>query len=795
MTKEALDSGRERQGSAGNRSRHPRRLTIFALSVTLAFAFAGTAWAQQPPAAQATTGGAAEGGDQLLQEVVVTAEKRSESVQDVPLSVTAYTGDALQEAGITSLADLAAETAGVSEKNSGPGQTEFEMRGVSSSGGEFPTVGVYLDDTPVTPPAAAQLGKVVIDPSLYDLNRVEVLRGPQGTLYGEGSMGGTIRLITNQPDTTAFAMSGEATGSGTQGAGGNYAANVMLNIPLVSDVVALRLVATDKYTDGWIDRIVESPFPEESDGGLTRGNVLAAPVAMRFSDVNWERLQGGRAELLAQPTERLTISASFLDQRITQGGWNYADVPPGLDEEAHYQPFDVPEPYSDAFDLASLTIKYDFDGFEITSATGEYRRGTHLAQDSTETMQDFFWTIFGLSDLPYSAVGPLGTYSEDWTSQTTEELRITSTGNGRFQWIVGGFYQDFSSADDVGTNTPGPIVDALFGVPSLYDINYLTHFKQFAGFGEASYNFFDALKLTAGLRYYSYKTNEFLAESGGIPNGSLIPTTFNEPASDSGVNPKVNLSHRWGEDLTVYTQAVKGSRPGGGNTPAPGVCTPVPPQYNPDSLWSYELGEKAQLLDRRLTLNSAVYYENWSGIQQIVAEPCGFTYTTNAGKTEVRGGEIELAARVTPYLSLSTAGGYTDARITQTGPGSSFTVGEKIQEVPTWTDSTSIMYHHAVSERYELVLRATNEYVGPMTDVSFSVNNVPGRDLLSLRAGLVREDSLSAFLFIDNATDRRVILGNSISLSVNGPTFNRVVTNQPRTIGIDLSYSFGGHRH
>jgi outer membrane receptor protein involved in Fe transport len=284
-----------------------------------------------------TTAGAAEGGDQQLQEVVVTAEKRSERIQDVPLSVTAYTGDALQQAGITSLGELGSETAGVSEKNSGPGQTEFEMRGVASSGGQFPTVGVYLDDTPVTPPAVAQLGKVVIDPSLYDLNRVEVLRGPQGTLYGEGSMGGTIRLITNQPDPTAFAISGEATGSGTQGAGGNYSANLMLNIPLVSDAVALRLVATDKYTDGWIDRIVESPFPEESDGGLTRGNVLAAPVAMRFSDVNWERLQGGRAELLVQPTERLTINASFLDQRITQGGPNYADVPPGVDEESHYQ--------------------------------------------------------------------------------------------------------------------------------------------------------------------------------------------------------------------------------------------------------------------------------------------------------------------------------------------------------------------------------------------------------------------------------------------------------------------------
>src|SRR3984957_974889 len=199
-----------------------------------------------------------------LQEVVVTAERREGTVQSTPLSITAYSGAQLEAQGVTDLSDVGYQTPGVSEKNSGPGQTEYEMRGISSAGGTSPTVGFYLDDVPLTAPAEGLEGKVVVDPSLYDLNRVEVLRGPQGTLYGSGSMGGTIRLITNQPDLTQLSASTKLSGSGTQSGGGNYSANLMLNVPLVTDQLALRVVGTDTYTSGWIDRVVLHPFPTEA---------------------------------------------------------------------------------------------------------------------------------------------------------------------------------------------------------------------------------------------------------------------------------------------------------------------------------------------------------------------------------------------------------------------------------------------------------------------------------------------------------------------------------------------------
>lgn len=726
-----------------------------------------------------------------LNEIIVTATKRSETVQATPLSITAYSGADLTAAGTTSIAQIGYETPGVSERNSGPGQTEFEMRGIASSGGQSPTVGFYLDETPLTPPTDAVLGKVVVDPNLYDLERVEVLRGPQGTLYGAGSMGGTIKLITNPPDPRAFASSVNVKLSDTDGGGFNYGGSAMLNMPLVSDKVAVRLVGTDTYTDGWIDRVVLSPFPLETNGGLTRGNVTNAPVLHDYKDVNDEKLQGIRASVLVKATDNLTITPSIFYQKITQAGLSYADDPPGVSYEAHYQPYDIPEPYSDAFTLYSLVVKNRFTGFDLTSATSEYVRHTSLSQDSAEPTQDFFETVIGIPDVPYSAVGPFVSTALDDSRQFTEEVRLTSDSTGPFQWLIGGFYQDFNTIDDVYSNTPGPIAVEVLGVPSLYDIGIGTNFKQYAGFGEASYKFWHGLQLTAGLRYYSYRSHEVLSESGGLPNGSLIPTIFDLPAAASGESPKINLSYLPSDDLTLYVQAVKGFRPGGGNTPPPFACPNNPLQYSPDSLWSYEGGEKARLFGDRVVANSAVYYERWSGIQQSVAETCGASYTANAGTADVYGGEFELMAHLTDHLMLRNSAGYTHARIVQSVPGGTFFVGEQVQDVPTWTNSTSIELRQPVSDGYDLIARASNVFVGSMTDVSYAINQVPSHDIINLRVGLNTARADIA-LFLDNAANTRAILGNTNAVSFNVGTFNRVTTNQPRTVGLDINYYFGG---
>lgn len=726
-----------------------------------------------------------------LNEIVVTATRRRETLQETPMSITAYSGSALAAAGVTSIAQVGYQTPGVSERNSGPGQVEFEMRGIASSGGQSPTVGFYLDNVPLTPPADAQLGKVVVDPSLYDLKRVDVLRGPQGTLYGAGSMGGTIKLVTNPPDTRNFASSVNLTMSDTQGGGLNYGGNAMVNLPLDKGKAAVRIVGTDTYTDGWINRIVLAPFPLETHGGMTRGEVTGAPVLHDYKRVNTERVQGIRMSVLVHATDNLTLRPSIFYQKIGQGGLNYADSPPGVDFEAHYQPYNVREPYSDSFTLYSLDAKYHFADFDLKSTTAEYVRHTSMREDSAEQTQSFFETVIGIPNLPYSQIGAFATTAQDDSRQFSEEVRLTSNTPGPLQWIVGGFYQDFDSTDNVFTNTPGPIAQEVLGVPSLYDIGVVTNYKQLAGFGEISYRFLHSLKVAAGARYYSYKTHERLAESGGLPNGSLTPTIFHLPASNSGYNPEVTLSYIPTPNLTLYTRIAKGFRPGGGNSPPPYACPKSPLQYGPDSLWSYSAGEKARMFGGRLAANSAAYYERWNGIQQEVAETCGNTYTANAGTAEVYGADLEITGRLPANLTLTNRTGYTHARIVQSVPGGTFTVGQTVQDVPTWTDSTSLTWRKPLSRKYELVARADNVFVGSMTDVSYTINQVPSHDIVNLRIGLNWSRAQVA-LFVRNAANTRAILGNTNALSFNDATFNRVATNQPRTIGVDVNYFFGG---
>jgi outer membrane receptor protein involved in Fe transport len=771
-------------------------MSLFAKTSRIAIFLASTTaltpvWAQQAP----------QGPNAGFDEIVVTAEKRESTVQKTPISMSAISGDALQEQGISSAVDALASVPSVSFKTAGPGQTEFEMRGLTSTGGESPTVGFYLDDTPLTPPAMGQSGKVVIDPNLFDLNRLEVLRGPQGTLYGSGSMGGTIKLVTNQPDPNGYAVNADAVLSGTEGGGFNHTENVMGNIPLIDGKAALRVVVTDKRDDGWIDRIVVSPFPTEVNNSLSRGPVASGPVTKDVTDANWELLEGQRASLLLLPTDGLSVEASVLHQRIGQGGPNTIDVPPG--NEAHYQPFDQPEPYSDNFTLASLTVKYDLGLVDLTSATSYWQRRQSQTQDISEAMQYFIGGFLGPpAAFPFTtAAGGLGagTISElDKTHQLSEEFRVASKGAGPFQWQLGTFYSSFSAGSHVFSYYDG--FTALFGTNNLADNLRILTMEQEAVFGEASYQVLDQLKATIGLRWFNYSSNSATQVSGVSASGTSAVQYGS--ASDSGVTPKFNLSYTPTDDVTVYSTAAKGFRPGGPNSPLPMSGTvscaaalqalglsSAPSEFGPDTVWSYELGEKATTADQRLRFNSDVYYETWDGVQQQVAPACGFKFTENAGQAQVYGAELEAAFKVTPEWTVTQAGGYTHARISTGSLAAGVAEGQKLLDVPDWTASTALVYTHPLTDEYNFVGRFQNDYVGPMQDITYARNDVPAHDIMSLRAGLIATH-WSGFLFIDNLTNKTALLGNTGALSANVPIFNRVATNQPRTFGVDLNVQF-----
>src|SRR3984885_8525758 len=307
-----------------------------------------TTWAQPASGQQSETG--------QLEEIVITAEKRESTVQNTPISLTAVSGADIQDRGLTDLGSLLQSVPGVSMRTSGPGMAEFEMRGVASTGGNSPTVGFYYDDTPLTAPAATNEGKIVISPALYDLNRVEVLRGPQGTLYGSGSMGGTIKVVPNAPNPDAFDASAETVFGDTDHGGFDHAENAMVNLPFGGGLAALRIVGSYARDAGWIDRVVIEPGAFPLNNGTTRGNVLAAPVQTDYHDVNDVERTNVRVSLLLKPIEGLSITPSFFYQNMQSGGLPYIDSVPGTD--AHYQPFDVSEAYSDVFKLTSLNVTY-----------------------------------------------------------------------------------------------------------------------------------------------------------------------------------------------------------------------------------------------------------------------------------------------------------------------------------------------------------------------------------------------------------------------------------------------------
>jgi iron complex outermembrane receptor protein len=779
----------------GIHMRARRLLTAAALGGTAFGVLAGSALAQTAPPTDKNS--AKETG---LEEIVVTAEKRESTVQKTPISMTAISEAEMQARGLEDFRSIAQETPGVSMKTSGPGQTEYEMRGLDATGGFSPTVGFYVDDAPLTAPAQAAQGKVVVDPDLYDLNRVEVLRGPQGTLYGAGSMGGTIKLVTNAPQLNTFAVTAQSKESGTDGGGFNYGGSAMINLPITQDVAAVRFVGTYKYTSGWIDRIVLNPFPLETNGGLTRGNVLDAPVQARYSDVNWEELEGGRVSLLLKLGDNLTIQPGLMHQKISTGGPFTIDDPPG-NVYAHYQPFDIAEPLEDNFTLYTLTIKYHFDFADLTSATAKWNRHDEQTQDISETIQ----SLLGIPSF-YPPVGIGGGSQEetDFSDQASEELRLASNGDGRFQWLGGVFFSDFNSNTTSLSNYAG--LQPIFGTTDLISIGEPISVTQRALFGETSYKVTDQLKATLGLRYYSYSSTEE-AINGGIASVAGGPGTVLEfgRADNKGFNPKVNLAYTATDDVLLYTTAAKGFRPGGPNTPVPlsgpAQCltgpgnlqslglNSAPNQFNPDTVWSYEVGEKARALGNTFQINSDVYYERWTNVQQLVDPSCGFGFTANAGTASVYGSEIELAANLSESFMVTQNVGLTHATFNDSVRATNTVEGQKLLDVPDVTLNTSVIYSTPVTDSFRFNARGTYTYIGPMQDITYVRNNLPGYALVNARAGLT-SDRFSVFLFCDNLTDKMAILTNNVAQTVNIPSVNRWVTNQPRTIGIDLQMRY-----
>ena len=777
-----------------------------------------------PPAAVPAAGASsAVAGATVLLRGTVTAKRPTSTLQKAASSSTALGGEQLEQNGTPDVNTAIQSIAGVSLKNEGVGQTEIEMRGMTSSGGSSPTTGFYMDDIPLAPPAGAQNGKVVISPSLYDMQGIEVLRGPQGTSYGSGSMGGAVKLITTPPDPTSFAASIQSILSATEGGGFNHADNLMLNIPFDDNSMALRMVFTEAYTSGWIDRIVVGPYPATSNGGATRGEVQDAPVISNFSNSNSSQQYNLRTSLLWKVMPQLTITPALSYFTNQQAGISAFDSTPGT--LTHYQPFNIPEPLTDRITIASLTAKYQFDHADLTWISSYWDRRSTQVEDGSEDFNnpDTGATLASNKNPAGPQPGYYGSAGtgavvgseNDPSRQFTQEVRLASTGDGPLQWVVGAFASDFSATWNFSGLTANPSVYMDLGSTRAATTNqwFVAHSptksSQYALFGNATYALDDHWRIEAGARLLRYDYDFSSTISGwGSGLGAANPSASGLISEEEvRVLPKLGISYQFDPDLMLYADTAKGFRPGGGNAyyPTTGVfwapayapfhfCCGWPASYKPDDVLSYEVGEKARFLDRRLTVEASVYYEDWQH-PQLLAYPGDWAFNINGNKAEIAGADVSIKAVLGGGFTLAASLGYTHDEV-QPGPHWEIRPSNVMPDVPLFNGSLSLSYRKELAGGKVLTAELDNGYVGARYSLDFlqpyqstgEYVKLASYDLTNLRLGMEFRSGWNASLFVTNLFDKHASLENLFQETEPSAAFSRVLTNQPLTVGLNLRY-------
>jgi iron complex outermembrane recepter protein len=775
------------------------RIYVIAVAACLGAAIAGTASAQQ----SGTSASASPQSNATLQEVVVTAQYRSQSILDVPMSIMALSRQTLTLRDVHDVFDFIDSIPNVSyaigqSAYGFQGSYGVSIRGVS--GGN--TTGFYIDDTPVPDS---------IDPHIVGVDRVEVLRGPQGTLYGAQSMGGTVRIITEQPSTTQFSATTDVGVSTTDHTSDpNSLANASVNLPLIADKLGLRAEGYYDYEAGFFTR---DSIPAAGTPALD----ASSPTPFSVSNVGRMDTSGGSLALLWQVSDDLTITPRVLYQRNASNGFPFADIyynaagptpplePTSFDQE---RLFNIPEYSTDIWSLSSLTVKDHMRYGELTSSTSYFKRDIDEDENQTEFVYEVFEQPFGIGPIPSTIE------AQERYRQWVEEIRFASELPGPVQFIAGLYYSDSYGNFDPA-NGPAAVVPGLnaasggvLGSDVIFAQYNHTQITQPAAYGDVSWRATRKLELTVGLRGYRINTTNNSYQAGlavGAPITGPQATT-----SSHGVLPKYDVEYRFTPDHTAYALASKGLRPGGFQIeipPAPLLgCAAELAQYGltpgdtrtfrPDSIWNYELGSKNSWDGHRFMLNGDVYYMKWTDIQQAVALACGYAFTGNAGAAKSEGTEIEADLHPLPGLNVSLGGGYEHAVITEQGSGigalSPQLPGSPIYMVPAWTADVDANYVHALTDRYRMVYQIGYSYVGDRRSGNVDESEprlVPAFGLLEANVGL-EWSRYEVMLTGKNLTNAMASYGDDVAISAELPGRPRVAIAPPRTIGIEARAEF-----
>lgn len=764
--------------------------------------------------------------EKLLEEIVVTATRRAERLQDVPISIQAFNTEALKKQGVTDFQDVARLLPSVSYDTSAPGATTIYIRGVSSGGdgnhsASLPSVGVYLDEQPIT----TILGPV--DVNFYDIERVEALAGPQGTLFGASSQSGTIRIITNKPKLDKVEGGYDLELNKIDGGGVGGSVQGYYNQP-INDRTAIRLVGWYKRDGGYIDNVETTRvFPSSTQAAIDNGqtNVPIQQNNAEFAEDDYNDVvtYGGRVALKIDLNDNWTVTPSLLAQQQLQHGFFAYSADDGDLNISHF----APERSRDRFYQAALTIEGKIGAFDLTYAGSYFQRDAQTRQDYSD-YSFFYDSLAGyvLYDNSGSIIDPSQRIrGRERFRKLSQELRISSPSAERFRFVGGLFYQrqvDYITQEYVVDD----LADAL-EVPGFDDTLWLTQQKRvdrdYAAFSELSYDLLDNLTLTGGVRvfYYNNSLRGFFGfgegYSGGtgvaacrLPDGSLRPpsvpnspcTNIDSSQNEVNVTQKINATYKLDPDKLVYFTWSRGFRPGGINRRG-GV------PYDADFLVNYEVGFKTSWLDRRVRWNGAFYWSNWKDFQFPFLGQNGLTVITNAGNARIRGFETDWQATLAPGLTFAGGMAFTDSVLTENYcgftrpdggaetncPGAELAVsGARLPEVPRFKGNATLRYEFNWGETEPFLQLNYTHQSSSKSDlrrVEADIVRPQGTyDLVNFSLGFKR-DNLTAEFFLDNAFDERAELNRFTQCAeqVCGGRVN-IIPTRPRMFGFRFGQKF-----
>jgi len=683
-------------------------------------------------------------------EVVVTASKTgAQKLQDLPQAISALDEVQLQRQGARAFNDYVRSVPGVAFVDRGPTENKIVIRGVSE--GPFsptaPTTGIYIDEAPIAEPNRNA------DLNMFDVERIEVLRGPQGTLYGSGSMGGALRIILNKPNASAIGAAFDGGYATTRHGSDSYTLNGMVNVPLIDDRLAIRAVGYYREDGGFIDEV-------------SRG----------IQNVNSDTVKGGRLMARLNATNDLTINATVAYQKTNVNGRPQEDL--NLPPLEQFRLF--PERLDADWKLYNVEADWDFGWAKLVSSTSYYDKSAFNSVDYSAFVADALGLLQGKL--------PFGIQNNNIYHSFSQELRLS--GNRKpIRWVAGVFYSDETTKARQFVDS-APLVPLLGSpLPPIFDSSRSDHTKQVALFGEATYDFTHRLHGTVGMRWFRFEQESKTASAESL---QAPESAFRADTSASDVNWKFQLQYDVTKDNLLYIQAAQGFRMGGVNQPVPGVCGTAGQTYQPDSLWNYELGIKNTFLNHRLTFNVAAYQIEWDNMQVFRSLPCGMTVVQNAGHARSRGVEAEVVLVPLSGLQFNASVAYTNAKLDK----ASFPLveGSRLAGVPDWSGYLSAQYSFPLAGQHGYV-RGDFQYVGKsVSDVPDQTGSGPffgaypqrAYSLVGLRAG-ISSDRWEAAVYVRNLLDERA---DTFIRDLGLPDLLTSTVTRPRTIGVDLKVRY-----